>query len=384
MSLAEQAQSAFSNAFQYTAAAVFHAPGRVNLIGEHTDYNDGFVLPAAINFGTVIAASLRDDQTVRVCAANFDNEVIEFSLEEPIQRLDHSHWSNYVRGVAKTLIDEGYKLHGVDLSIIGDVPYGAGLSSSAALEVVLIRTFVSLAKQSIDPTDAALLGQKTENEFIGAQTGIMDQLISARGQQDHALLIDCRSLETEAFPLDPQFKIVIFNSNVKRGLVDSEYNTRRQQCTDAAKLLDVKALRDAKLEDLNAAQDAFDEVTFRRAKHVITENDRTEQAARALSEHNWIRFAELMVASHESMKNDFEITVPPIDRLVDLINSFLPDGAGGARMTGGGFGGCVVSIVHIDHVDAVIEHVASHYEAEFGLKETVYICDSVDGAFVAQ
>lgn len=381
MTLQKQATEAFISNFGYEPSHNFHAPGRVNLIGEHTDYNDGFVLPAAINFGTSIVACQRSDSKIRACAVNFDQQVTEFDLQETIRPCEQHSWSNYLRGVVDQLQKAGYQLSGADLAIVGDVPYGAGLSSSAALEVVLIRALLELCGNTIDPTQAALLGQKTENEFIGAQTGIMDQLIIAHGKKDHAVLIDCRSLTTKPVPLDADFNIVIFHSNVKRGLVDSEYNTRRQSCQAAADALGVSHLRDATMEMLESARDNLDEVTYRRARHVITENQRTLEAAEALEARDWVSLGRLMAESHTSMKDDFEITVPPIDGLVSLIQEKIGSAGGGARMTGGGFGGCVVSLVHKDQVDEVIAHVNANYEANFGIKETVYICQAVDGAF---
>jgi galactokinase len=384
MSLKEQASKAFFTQFGYEPSNTFHAPGRVNLIGEHTDYNDGFVLPAAINFGTCISATKRDDHLVRVCAVNFEYAITEFSLAGPIPKSHEHPWSNYIRGVCTVLIQAGYKLTGVDMTIVGNVPYGAGLSSSAALEIVAIRTLLTLADERIDPTAAALLGQKTENEYIGAQTGIMDQLISASGEHNHALLIDCRDLSTRSVAMDPTYKIVIFNSNVKRGLVDSEYNTRRIQCQTAAEILKVEALRDATMEMLTEAKTQFDSTTFARARHVISENRRTLEAAEALESRDWTTMGELMAQSHQSMKDDFEITVPAIDGLVELITEKLPDRLGGARMTGGGFGGCVVSLIPEEKVDEIVQHIEQNYEKQFGIKESVYICEAVDGAFVAQ
>ncbi|EAR09475.1 galactokinase [Reinekea blandensis] len=383
MSLTAQVISGFKEAFGYEPASTYHAPGRVNLIGEHTDYNDGFVLPAAINFGTVVAASPRSDNTVRICALNFHQEVVEFSLQDRLEKSTTSTWANYVRAVADTLLKANFTLQGVDICVIGDVPYGAGLSSSAALEIVLIRMFADLNQLSISSVEAAQYGQRAENDFIGAQTGIMDQLISAQGQDNHALLIDCRSLTSQAVPMDADFRIVIFNSNVQRGLVDSEYNTRRRQCQLASDLLKVPALRDASLDDLERARPSMDSVIYRRARHIISENARTLDAATALRDRDWQTMGRLMHASHESMKDDFEITVPAIDGLVDIIRDALTGKPGGVRMTGGGFGGCVVSLVHRDQVDAVIARVADQYEKRFGIKESVYICRAVNGAFVA-
>lgn len=381
--LQQQADAVFEEQFGYPPSHHFHAPGRVNLIGEHTDYNDGFVLPAAINFGTVVSVAKRDDTKIRVCSVNFNKQAVVFDYNKPIESDLEFAWSNYVRGVCFHLLKAGYSLCGLDLTINGDVPYGAGLSSSAALEIVLIRTFLSMADQSIDPTKAALLGQETENEFIGAKTGIMDQLICARGEKDSALLIDCRSLETQAVSIDPEFRIVIFNSNVKRGLVDSEYNVRREQCQKAAEILSVSHLRDADIALLEQNKTLMDDVTYRRARHVITENARTLDAARALANKDWPTMSSLMAESHRSMSHDFEITVPAIDGLVDIIAELIQGEKGGVRMTGGGFGGCVVSLVHKDLVNSLVDHVAANYEAKFGIKESVYICTSVNGAFVA-
>lgn len=382
MNLIEQATQAFNEQFGYAPTHDFYAPGRVNLIGEHTDYNDGFVLPAAINFGTAVVAAKRDDTKIRVCAANFNKQVVVFDLTRPLETDLEFPWSNYVRGVCSQLLQNEYSLMGADLTISGDVPYGAGLSSSAALEVVLIRAFVALSGGTIDATFAAQLGQRTENEFIGAQTGIMDQLIIAKGEADTALLIDCRDLSTRAVPLDPEFKIVIFNSNVKRGLVDSEYNLRRQQCQTASDVMGISHLRDADLAMLHEHEGKMDHVTFKRARHVITENTRTVEAADALQHRNWERLSDLMAQSHVSMKDDFEITVPPIDGIVELVSESIGLGNGGVRMTGGGFGGCVVALVRNHRVDDVISHVHAHYQARYGIQETVYICHSVPGAFM--
>ncbi|MEJ2042595.1 MAG: galactokinase [Reinekea sp.] len=381
MSLSSRAHAAFLQYFGYQPSHEIHAPGRVNLIGEHTDYNGGFVLPAAINYGITVVAHKRDDSLIRACAINFDREIAEFDLSQPIESVTSKTWSNYLRGVCKYLLEAGYELQGVDLVVIGDVPYGAGLSSSAAFEIVMVRTFTEISDQTIDPTDAALLGQKTENQFIGANTGIMDQLISARGKADHALLIDCESLQTQAIPLDSDYAIVIFNSNVKRGLVDSEYNARREQCQQAANILGVSALRHASLDQLETSKAQMSELIYRRARHVISENDRTLNAAKVLKDRDWQQLGILMAESHRSMKEDFEITVPPIDGLVEIINQHLPAGAGGARMTGGGFGGCVVSIIEQSQVESAIAEVKKHYQRRFGLEESVYICHAVNGAF---
>lgn len=382
MSIKQQAIEAFVDVFQYQPEYQFHAPGRVNLIGEHTDYNDGFVLPAAINFGTVVSISKRNDNVIRACAVNFNNEVTEFQLSDVIEKsVDHS-WSNYLRGVCQILLQENIELTGADLTIVGDVPYGAGLSSSAALEIVLIRALTALAKVDIDPTRAALLGQKTENEYIGANTGIMDQLICACGQENHAVLIDCRTLESKPIALSDSMSIVIINSNVKRGLVDSEYNQRREQCQEAANSLKVSHLRDATLASLENAKANMSDVAYRRARHVISENNRTLEATKALSTQNWPQLGKLMAESHISMRDDFEITVAPIDGIVEMVGRIIGQ-EGGVRMTGGGFGGCVVALVPSEKVTEVTDYIRHHYQAKFGIKEDIYICKAVDGAFMA-
>ena len=246
----QKTKQTFISAFSVQPTLSVQAPGRVNLIGEHTDYNDGFVLPCAIDYHTVITGSRRNDDKVRVIAVDYDGEEDEFSLDKPIQPRKNLLWANYVRGVTKYLIEAGYQLGGANLVISGNVPQGAGLSSSASLEVATGQFFKSLFDLSISPTEIARIGQRAENLFVGCNCGIMDQLISAQGKAGHALLIDCRSLETQAFSMPADLEVVIINSNVKRGLVGSEYNTRREQCEEAARFFGVKALRDVDLATL--------------------------------------------------------------------------------------------------------------------------------------
>lgn len=380
MDLYTTATQAFARLYGVAAQHHFQAPGRVNLIGEHTDYNDGFVLPAAIDYHTCIVGNPRDDRVVNLVALDLNESHSRFHLDEPIEHDAQAPWSDYLRGVCDTLLKAGYQLSGADLLIAGNVPQGAGLSSSASLEVVTARAMTQLAGESLSGTQAALFSQQAENQFVGCQCGIMDQLISARGQKGHAALIDCRSLATRPVPMPADAAIVIINSNVQRGLVDSEYNQRRLQCEAAARYLEVPALRDATLVQLEQAQHGMDPVTYRRARHIITENERTLAAADALAQSDWPRISELMAASHASMRDDFEITVPPIDGLVAMVADLIGN-QGGVRMTGGGFGGCVVSLVREHQVEAVIERVNQRYEAEFGIKPAVYVCHPVDGAY---
>ncbi|MBG2800855.1 galactokinase [Proteus sp. WDL240414] len=369
----------FSSIFGYAPTHFIQAPGRVNLIGEHTDYNDGFVLPCAINYQMVVAAAKREDNIIRVIAVDYQNEVDEFSLDNTIEFLPNKMWANYVRGVIHFLQQDNYSFHGMDIAISGNVPQGAGLSSSAALEVAIGQTLKTLYQLPISQKEIALNGQKAENQFVGCNCGIMDQLISACGEENHALLIDCRSLETSAVTMPENMVVMIINTNKKRGLVDSEYNTRRQQCEEAAQILNVTALRDATLEDLLAKKALMSDVVYRRARHVITENSRTLEAADALREGNLTTLSQLMMQSHHSMRDDFEITVKEVDSLVEIVKSVIGD-RGGVRMTGGGFGGCVVALVTPDLVDKVIDSVKAQYEAKTGLKETIYVCSASQGA----
>lgn len=377
--LIQSVKDAFTAEFNYTPTYIIQAPGRVNLIGEHTDYNDGFVLPCAINYQAIVAASKRDDNIVRVISVDYGNEVNEFDLTQEIEFQADCMWANYVRGVVKCLLDRGYMFAGMDIAVSGNVPQGAGLSSSAALEVVIGQTVKELYNLQISQAEIALNGQQAENEFVGCNCGIMDQLISAEGKENHALLIDCRSLETKAVSMPEDMAVVIINSNKKRGLVDSEYNTRRKQCEEAARIFGVKALRDVSLETFNERVSELDEVVAKRARHVITENDRTEEAAKALEAGDMKYLGELMALSHVSMRDDFEITVKEVDLLVEMVQEVIGD-KGGVRMTGGGFGGCIVALVPPSLVDEVKQTVEARYESETSLKETIYVCQAKDGA----
>ncbi|MHA0984865.1 galactokinase [Kosakonia cowanii] len=379
MSLKETTDALFAETFGYPATHTIQAPGRVNLIGEHTDYNDGFVLPCAIDYQTVISCKARDDRTVRVIAADYDNQRDEFSLDAPIVAHDSQQWSNYVRGVVKHLQQRDASFGGADLVISGNVPQGAGLSSSASLEVAVGTVFQQLYHLPLDGAQIALNGQEAENQFVGCNCGIMDQLISALGKKGSALLIDCRSLGTKAVSMPEGVAIVIINSNFKRTLVGSEYNTRRQQCETGARFFQQKALRDVSLDQFNAVANELDPLVAKRVRHVLTENARTVEAAAALEKGDLQRMGELMAESHASMRDDFEITVPQIDTLVEIVKATIGD-KGGVRMTGGGFGGCVVALVPEALVTEVKQAVESQYEAKTGIKETFYVCKPSQGA----
>ena len=381
MSLKEKVHTVFQNSFGCEPDLYVRAPGRVNLIGEHTDYNDGFVLPCAIDYETVVALQRRDDDKVVVVAADYANQRDEFSLSQPIEAHADQLWSNYIRGVVQYLLEKGLSLKGLNMVVSGNVPQGAGLSSSASLEVAIGQAFNDAYQLGLTPAAIALNGQEAENKFVGCNCGIMDQMISASGEKDHALLLDCRSLETRLVKMPDDLAVLIVHSNVKRGLVDSEYNTRRAQCESAARYFGVKALRDVTLEQLQQAaeQGKLEPVVYQRARHVITENERTLAAADALEAGDLEKMGVLMAESHISMRDDFAITVPAIDTLVEILQQHIGND-GGARMTGGGFGGCVVALLRPAQVDTVIAAVEAEYPAKTGLKPTCYVCKASDGA----
>jgi galactokinase len=378
--LLDRTVAAFRAAFDGEPSCVVQAPGRVNLIGEHTDYNDGFVLPCAIDFGTQVACRARDDAWVRIVAADCGSEIDSFRLDQAIVPRTDAPWANYARGMVRMLIEHGVSLTGADLAVAGDVPQGAGLSSSASFEVAIGQAFKSLlGLDTLTPTDLARLAQRAENEFVGCNCGIMDQLISARGQAGHALLIDCRSLAARAIPLPEDLAAMIVHSRVRRGLVDSEYNARRQQCEAVARHHGVRALRDLDMAGLQAGSAGLDAWVLRRARHVVSENERTLQAAEALAAGDLPHLGRLMAASHASMRDDFEITVPAIDRLVEIMQTAIGE-EGGARMTGGGFGGCCVALLPRSRADAVREAIDAHYRAPSGERAAVYVCQASAGA----
>jgi galactokinase len=378
-SMLTELDSVFIQTFGAAPVRHFQAPGRVNLIGEHTDYNDGFVLPCAIDYQTLVAVTPRDDMTVSVVAVDYSNEQDEFSLDCDIEVHSTQMWSNYVRGVIKHLQLRRHIFKGANLAITGNVPQGAGLSSSASLEVVIGETFRGLYNLSLTKAEVALNGQEAENQFVGCQCGIMDQMVSACGSKFNALLLDCRTLDAELISMPENLAVMIINSNVKRGLVDSEYNTRRLQCEEAAHTLGLKALRDISLIELQNSKIKLPDVVYRRAHHVVSDSERAVLAAKALKNNDVTQLSQLMAKSHISMRDDFEITVPPIDFAVKILTEYLGD-KGGVRMTGGGFGGCLVALMPHDMVDGAKLLMAERYEVETGYKETIYICSASDGA----
>ena len=361
---------AFTAHFGHSPDLVARAPGRVNLIGEHTDYNDGFVLPCAIGPATMVAVRKRDDDIVEVVAADFGDADDRFNLQTSLERSLKQPWADYVRGMISALQHEGYALSGAQIAIAGNLPKGAGLSSSASLEVALGKAMLALAGTDIDNTRLAQIAQMAECDFVGTKCGIMDQLISAQGKDGHALLIDCRSLELTDAPIPGDVAIMIVHSGVTRGLVDGHYNERRRQCEAAAAAMGVPALRDADLNML--AKASLDATTMSRARHVITENQRTLDAADALAKGDLSALGLLMEQSHTSMRDDFEITVPPIDELVMLLQKTIgPEG--GARMTGGGFGGACVALMPADRVSDVRAAIEANYRTPDGSMALIMI-----------
>ncbi len=377
MALHSQIAQAFERRFGVAPAFVVRAPGRVNLIGEHTDYNDGFVLPMAIEHAVWIALRPRADGKVHVQSLDLDRAET-FDLDT--LRHTNAGWAEYVKGVAWALQEAGYQLAGWEGVLAGDVPRGAGLSSSAAVELATARAFQAVSGFPWDPPAMALLGQKAENQWVGMNCGIMDQMISAAGEADHALLIDCRSLETTSVPLPPGAVVVILDTATRRGLVDSAYNERRAQCEAAARYFGVPALRDVTLERFEAESGGLDNVTLRRARHVISENARTLAAAAAMQAGDAVELGRLMDASHVSMRDDFEISGPALNIMVECAQA--EPGCFGARMTGGGFAGCAVALVDAERAQAFAASIAVRYQARANLEPAVYVCNASEGASI--
>jgi galactokinase len=362
-------------------AVVVRAPGRVNLIGEHTDYNDGFVLPAAIDRSIAFAGRKRPDRVVRVHSLDFGASV-EFHLDD-IQKDGKNPWSNYIRGVSKYLEEDGHRLSGADMVFGGDVPREAGLSSSAAVEVGTAAFWKNLLRLEVDPVYLVKLSRKAENQFVGVPCGIMDQFISALGRENHALFLDCRDLSFRHVPLRDDVKIVVCNSGVKRALAQSEYEVRLKQCRQAVAQiasagLAVKSLRDVASADLEAARSVLSGILFRRARHIVTENHRVLEAVKALECGDLERFGQLMNASHESLRDDYEVSSKELDVLVEL--AWKQPGVLGARMTGAGFGGCTVNLLRQERAEAFAEAVRRGYQDALGLKAEIYICKASQGA----
>lgn len=378
--LGERVLEGFREAFGGTPDGVVRAPGRVNLIGEHTDYNDGFVLPCAIPVETRIAWSRRGDDRVRVVAIEYGGETDEYRLADVGHHPDGG-WRDYVRAMIATMASTGVPLVGVDMAIVGDIPRGAGLSSSASLEVAVGHVLSAAARLPVDATQIAVLAQRAENEFVGMKCGVMDQLASSASVEGAALMIDCRSLETRAVPIPPDAAILIIHSGVVRGLVEGHYNRRRAECEEAAEAIGVAKLRDADLAAVDRTPMSADVAA--RARHIVTENDRVLRAAGRLEHGDLAGMGKLMAASHASMRDDFCITVPKVDELAAVAEEAIDEfggGEGGARMTGGGFGGAVVALVRTTAVNAVIDAIRARYRTPSGDAPEIMVATAAAGA----
>jgi galactokinase len=364
-----------------TLPRLVQAPGRVNLIGEHTDYNEGFVFPAAIAFNTRIAIAKRNDRSLVVFSENY-SEGCEFDLDH-LPASPRGHWCDYVVGVVGLLMRRLGALPGANLLIHGDVPHGAGLSSSASLEIAVCWAYLDASEERLDRTEVARLCQQAENEFVGARCGIMDQFVCVHGRKDHALQLDCRSLEYRLFPLPPEVRLVICNTMVRHSLAASEYNQRREECEAAARyfserLPGVRALRDVTMENLLQFGAQLPERIQKRARHVISEDARVLQAAEALKGRDLALFGKLMASSHASLRDDFEVSCEELDLMVSLAEK--GDGVYGARMTGGGFGGCAIALVQAHQVERFKTTVATEYERVTGRVPEIYVSSAANGA----
>jgi galactokinase len=378
-SVANQFTQAFGRPPQWVAAA----PGRVNVIGEHTDYNDGFVFPMAIDRYTVIAAAPVQGTGIEL-RSTVEKAPAKIDLAQPLRPQKRGTWYNYPLGVIAGFQARGAKLVPFQALIDSTVPLGGGLSSSAALEVATATLLESITGQKLDPVDKALLAQKAEHEYAGMPCGIMDQFISVMGKKDQILLLDCRSRKTELVPMsDPAVELLITNTNVKHELTGGEYAKRRAQCEQAAKTLGVASLRDADADTLERARARMDPVAYRRARHVISEIERTVHAAEGVRASNWPTVGQLMYASHASLRDDYEVSCPELDDVVDIAQSLgIKGGVLGCRMTGGGFGGCTVALVEASKVPAISAHISAEYERRTRIKPTLFVSRPAAGATV--
>jgi galactokinase len=364
-----------------TQPRIFRAPGRVNLIGEHTDYNDGYVMPAAIGFSTYVAIAPRSDRKLLLRSEEFDAN-FEFDLSQ----LPHhatGAWCDYVLGVASFLQRDRHELRGANLLVAGEVPIGGGLSSSAALEVASALALLSLSGRKLNLPDLAKLCQRAENDFVGARVGIMDQFVSCMAKAGHAFFLDCRSLEYKLVPVPADIQLVICNTMVKHALATGSYNTRRQECEEGVRILSrwdpaIRTLRDVPLELLEEHGGDLQQVVYKRCLHVVRENERVLDAVKCLTDGDLTRLGELMRESHRSLRDLYEVSCSELDVMVEAAEG-LPGYCGG-RMTGGGFGGCTVNLVRSKHAQDFAQKIARRYQDATGISPNVYICSAEDGA----
>jgi galactokinase len=386
--LAEETAKRFQQHYGRAPRWIAAAPGRVNIIGEHTDYNDGFVFPMAIERYTVIAADRptgsQNGEVHWHCARS--NASASFPLTKPVPKAEPKHWTNYIRGVFAGFQARGIEAGPLDALMLSNVPLGGGLSSSAALEVATATLIETVTGQKIDPIEKALLCQKAEHDYAGMPCGIMDQFISALGQKDRILLLDCRSRKTELVPIsDPTIEVLIINTNVKHELTGGGYAQRRKQCEEAARILGVPSLRDANAGMLEQNKGKLEPVVFRRAAHVISEIERTTHAAAGIRHSNWPTVGALMYASHYSLKDDYEVSCLELDVVVEIAQEIGAEGGViGCRMTGGGFGGCAVALVKSDKIQAIADKIAADYEKRTKIKSSLFVSRPADGATVVK
>ena len=359
------------------------APGRVNVIGEHTDYNDGFVLPMAIERYAIMAAdAAAAPGKISIYDTHFkENATIDITA--PVTK-GQPKWSNYIRGVLAGFQNRGEKIPALDVAFLSTVPLGGGLSSSAALEVCTATLMEAAMGKAIDPIEKALLAQKAEHDFAGVPCGIMDQFISALGREGHLLLLDCRTRKTELVPMsDPSVALLVINTNVKHELSGGEYAERRAQCEEAAAKLGVKSLRDVTADQLEKSDGKLSKVVFRRARHVIGEIERTVHAAEGIRQSNWPTVGQFMYASHYALRDDYEVSCKELDDVVEIAENIgYKGGVYGCRMTGGGFGGCCVALVKADAVDAISKKIAADYKAKTGIEATIFASRPAAGATI--
>jgi len=359
---------------------IFRAPGRVNLIGEHTDYNLGFVMPAAVDLYCSVAIAARSDRELHVYSAHFAEKLVcDLEPPHPSPRGD---WSDYVIGTAIALENSGFELRGANLVVSGEVPLGSGLSSSAAIEVSTGAALLNVSGHTLDRKQLALACQSAENEFVGARCGIMDQFISALGQASHALMLDCRSLEATSLPIPSDVRLLVSNTGVKHQHAAGEYNARRRQCEEGVRLLSsalpgLQSLRDVSAAQLEQHKRLLPDLTYKRCRHVVTENERVLQMADSLAQGNLASVGKLMADSHRSLRDDYEVSCAELDTMVDIAAG-LP-GVIGARMTGGGFGGCTVNLVEGRAAKSVGRELMAQYEARTGIRPETYILNATDG-----
>ena len=366
-------RDSFEMIFSAEPTLQIHAPGRVNLIGEHTDYNDGFVLPMAINRAITVVFRPIVAPQVRLYSLDY-GELAVIELDDLTKR---GHWSDYVRSMAWIARQQGERVMGWEGVMQGSIPRGAGLSSSAALQLASGRAFAEVCGALWQAVEMAKAAQSAENQYIGVQSGMMDQLICAIGRKDHALLLDCRSLATRYIPLPATMAVVILDTGTRRGLVGSAYNQRRAQCEEVAQVLGVTALRDLSADWLHKEENRLDPVAYRRAHHVVTENERVLQAVDALQAADLPELGRLVNASHASLRDDFAVSSPALDQMVTLAQAH--PACWGARMTGAGFGGCAIAFVQVDAMTGFVEEIGRSYRLATGLEGQVYPCQSADG-----